>query len=205
MANLEGLLTRFYNLLLDIIQGGYADRFANYYYEIIDNTDSELYHYIIPSDRYGQFSYARQLLNKNAVTSNYVYGVLMPILGHNFEDIKFETVWKDYPDDIYTVLNNIKEILMGLKDFRYEFIKADLRPGYLIYVFGRQLYIATIHNNEVIKGSVDTIADGQIVHDKSWKDVVSYNRDIMIKRLNYILNLEKFIMDALKSLVMENK
>jgi len=84
----------------------------------------------------------------------------------------------------------IKELLTGLKEFRYEPIKESLlRPMTIYYENNKQIMRASVY------------PDSLITLSKEVKEIVEYNLDVIQKRFDYLKNIENLLEENFKQMV----
>jgi hypothetical protein len=182
-----------FNLILKFVEIGKEDRLFNYYMKIYFEDDGDdMTHAILPYIDYSQISYLKKFVNDTHIGLGFIYGSPYILLAHNFDRIEIDI---NYEPDYYNknqlyAMEVIKELLTGLKEFRYEPIKESLlRPMTIYYE----------HHKQIMRASV--YPDSLITLSKEIKEIVEYNLDVIQKRFDYLKNIESLLEENFKQMV----
>jgi hypothetical protein len=157
-----------------------------------EDDGDDMTHAILPYIDYSQISYLKKFVNDTHIGLGFIYGSPYILLAHNFDRIEIDI---NYEPDYYNknqlyAMEVIKELLTGLKEFRYEPIKESLlRPMTIYYE----------KNNQIMRASV--YPDSLITLSKEVKEIVKYNLDVIQKRFDYLKNIENILIDNFKQMV----
>jgi hypothetical protein len=180
-------------LIAKFVEIGKDDRLFNYYMKIYFEDDGDdMTHAILPYIDYSQISFLKKFVNDTHIGLGFIYGSPYILLAHNFDRIEIDI---NYEPDYYNknqlyAMEVIKELLTGLKEFRYEPIKeALLRPMTIYYE----------NNNQIMRASV--YPDSLIPLSKEIKEIVKYNLDVIQKRFDYLMNIEHLLEENFKQMV----
>jgi hypothetical protein len=182
-----------FNSIIKFVEIGKEDRLFNYYMKIYFEDDGDdMTHAILPYIDYSQISYLKKFVNDTHIGLGFIYGSPYILLAHNFDRIEIDI---NYEPDYYNknqlyAMEVIKELLTGLKEFKYEPIKESLlRPMTIYYE----------NNNQIMRASV--YSDSLIALSKEVKEIVEYNLNVIQKRFDYLKNIENLLIENFKQLV----
>jgi uncharacterized protein YlzI (FlbEa/FlbD family) len=182
-----------FNLIVKFVEIGKEDRLFNYYMKIyFENDGDDMTHAILPYIDYSQISYLKKFVNDTHIGLGFVYGSPYILLAHNFDRIEIDT---NYEPDYYNknqlyAIEVIKELLTGLKEFRYEPIKESLlRPMTIYYESNKQIMRTSVY------------PDSLITLSKGIKEIVKHNLDVIQKRFDYLKNIENLLEEYFKQMV----
>ena len=182
-----------FNLIVKFVEIGKEDRLFNYYMKIYFEDDGDdMTHAILPYIEYAQISYLKKFVNDTHIGLGFIYGSPYILLAHNFDRIEIDI---NYEPDYYNknqlyAMEVIKELLTGLKEFRYEPIKESLlRPMTIYYENNKQIMRASVY------------PDSLIALPKEVKEIVEYNVDVIQKRFDYLKNIENLLEENFKQLI----
>jgi len=182
-----------FNLIVKFVEIGKDDRLFNYYMKIYFEDDGDdMTHAILPYIEYAQISYLKKFVNDTHIGLGFIYGSPYILLAHNFDRIEIDI---NYEPDYYNknqlyAMEVIKELLTGLKEFRYEPIKESLlRPMTIYYENNKQIMRASVY------------PDSLIALSKEVKEIVEYNVDVIQKRFDYLKNIENLLEENFKQLI----
>ena len=182
-----------FNLIVKFVEIGKDDRLFNYYMKIYFEDDGDdMTHAILPYIEYAQISYLKKFVNDTHIGLGFIYGSPYILLAHNFDRIEINI---NYEPDYYNknqlyAMEVIKELLTGLKEFRYEPIKESLlRPMTIYYERHKQIMRASVY------------PDSLIALSKEVKEIVEYNVNVIQKRFDYLKNIEHLLEENFKQMV----
>jgi len=182
-----------FNLIVKFVEIGKDDRLFNYYMKIYFEDDGDdMTHAILPYIEYAQISYLKKFVNDTHIGLGFIYGSPYILLAHNFDRIEIDI---NYEPDYYNknqlyAMEVIKELLTGLKEFRYEPIKESLlRPMTIYYEKYKQIMRASVY------------PDSLIALSKEVKEIVEYNVDVIQKRFDYLKNIENLLVENFRQLI----
>ena len=182
-----------FNLIVKFVEIGKNDRLFNYYMKIyFEDDNDDMVHAVLPYLDYSQISYLKRFVNDTHIGLGFVYGSPYILLAHNFDrieiDINYET--KYYNKNQLYAMEVVKELLTGLKEFRYEPIKESILKPMTIYYES---------NKQIMRSSV--YPDSLITLPKEIKEIVKYNVDVIQKRFDYLKNIENILEENFKQMV----
>jgi uncharacterized protein YlzI (FlbEa/FlbD family) len=182
-----------FNLIVKFVEIGKEDRLFNYYMKIYFEDDGDdMTHAILPYIDYSQISFLKKFVNDTHIGLGFIYGSPYILSAHNFDRIEIDI---NYEPDYYNknqlyAMEVIKELLTGLKEFRYEPIKESLlRPMTIYYENNKQIMRASVY------------PDSLITLSKEIKEIVEYNLDVIQKRFDYLKNIENLLEENFKQMV----
>ena len=182
-----------FNLIVKFVEIGKEDRLFNYYMKIYFEDDGDdMTHAILPYIDYSQISFLKKFVNDAYIGLGFIYGSPYILLAHNFDRIEIDI---NYEPDYYNknqlyAMEVIKELLTGLKEFRYEPIKESLlRPMTIYYENNKQIMRASVY------------PDSLITLSKEVKEIVEHNLDVIQKRFDYLKNIENLLEENFKQMV----
>jgi len=182
-----------FNLIVKFVEIGKEDRLFNYYMKIYFEDDGDdMTHAILPYIDYSQISFLKKFVNDTHIGLGFIYGSPYILLAHNFDRIEIDINYEPYyynKNQLYA-MEVIKELLTGLKEFRYEPIKESLlRPMTIYYENNKQIMRASVY------------PDSLITLSKEIKEIVEYNLDVIQKRFDYLKNIENLLEENFKQMV----
>lgn len=189
----EQATSALFNLIIKFVEIGKYDRLFNYYMKIYFEDDNDnMVHAILPYLDYSQISYLKKFVNDTHIGLGFVYGSPYILLAHNFDRIEIDINYEPeyYNKNQLYAMEVVKELLTGLKEFRYEPIKESILKPMTIYYES---------NKQIMRSSV--YPDSLITLPKEIKEIVKYNVDVIQKRFDYLKNIENILEENFKQLV----
>jgi len=191
----EQFTNSLFNSIVKFVEIGKEDRLFNYYMKIYFEDDGDdMTHAILPYIDYSQISFLKKFINDSHIGLGFVYGSPYILLSHNFDRIEIDINYEPhyYNKNQLHAMEVVKELLTGLKEFRYEPIRDSiLRPMTIYYENNKQIMRSSVYQDSLITLSNEI------------KDIVKYNLDVIQKRFDYLKNIEHLLEENFKQMVVQ--